>query len=156
MRSKFKDEHPFEKRKSEAKRIRDKYPDRIPVICEKVDNSDISSIGKKKYLEPSELTVGQFVYVIRKRIKLSPEKAIFVFVNDILPPTASLISAIYEEHKDADEFLYITYSGENTFGNNDQASVTTFGQPLATCEEDFRGPGAAAVSLSLGLYSEVV
>ena len=31
MRSKFKDEHPFEKRKAEAERIRDKYQDRIPV-----------------------------------------------------------------------------------------------------------------------------
>ncbi|KAG2234948.1 hypothetical protein INT48_005102 [Thamnidium elegans] len=94
MRSKFKDEHPFgkqkhiEKRKAEAERIRQKYPDRIPVICEKVEKSDIPTIDKKKYLVPADLTVGQFVYVIRKRIKLSPEKAIFIFVNEILPPTA--------------------------------------------------------------------
>ena len=67
---------------------------------------------------PADLTVGQFVYVIRKRIKLSPEKAIFIFVsNNVLPPTASLMSAVYEEHKDDDGFLYITYSGENTFGD---------------------------------------
>jgi hypothetical protein len=31
--------------------------------------------------------VGQFVYVIRKRIKLSSEKAIFIFVDNVLPPT---------------------------------------------------------------------
>jgi GABA(A) receptor-associated protein len=43
--------------------------------------------------------VGQFVYVIRKRIKLAPEKAIFIFVDEVLPPTAALMSAIYEEHK---------------------------------------------------------
>jgi hypothetical protein len=46
-----------------------------------------------------DLTVGQFVYVIRKRIKLAPEKAIFIFVDETLPPTAALMSAIYEEHK---------------------------------------------------------
>jgi len=34
MRSKFKDEHPFEKRKAEAERIRQKYADRIPVSNE--------------------------------------------------------------------------------------------------------------------------
>ncbi|RDA86628.1 hypothetical protein CP532_1049, partial [Ophiocordyceps camponoti-leonardi (nom. inval.)] len=117
MRSKFKDEHPFEKRKAEAERIRQKYADRIPVICEKVEKSDITTIDKKKYLVPSDLTVGQFVYVIRKRIKLSPEKAIFIFVEEVLPPTAALMSSIYEEHKDDDGFLYITYSGENTFGS---------------------------------------
>lgn len=114
--SSFKKEHPFEKRQAEAQRIRSKYPDRIPVICEKADRSDIPDIDKKKYLVPSDLTVGQFVYVIRKRIKLSPEKAIFIFINNVLPPTAALMSSIYEEQKDDDGFLYITYSGENTFG----------------------------------------
>lgn len=112
----FKEEHDETKRKSEAARIRAKYPDRIPVICEKDDRSDIPDIDKKKYLVPADLTVGQFVYVIRKRIKLSPEKAIFIFINNTLPPTASLMSTIYEEQKDSDGFLYITYSGENTFG----------------------------------------
>ena len=28
-----------------------------------------------------------------------PEKAIFIFVDEVLPPTAALMSAIYEEHK---------------------------------------------------------
>ena len=77
------------------------------VICEKAEKSDIATIDKKKYLVPSDLTVGQFVYVIRKRIKLSPEKAIFIFVDEVLPPTAALMSSIYEEHKDEDGFLYI-------------------------------------------------
>ncbi|CAI5485847.1 unnamed protein product [Closterium sp. NIES-64] len=115
-KSAFKKEHPLEKRKAEASRIREKYPDRIPVIVEKAPRSDIPEIDKKKYLVPAELAVGQFVFIIRKRIKLHPEKAIFVFVNSVLPPTASLMSAIYEEHKDPDGFLYMTYSGETTFG----------------------------------------
>jgi GABA(A) receptor-associated protein len=84
---------------------RQKYSDRIPVICEKVEKSDIATIDKKKYLVPADLTVGQFVYVIRKRIKLSPEKAIFIFVDEVLPPTAALMSSIYEEHKDEDGYV---------------------------------------------------
>eukprot|EP01135_Chromosphaera_perkinsii_P005646 Nk52_evm17s356 gene=Nk52_evmTU17s356 len=117
MRSSFKQEHLYEKRKAEAARIRSKYPDRIPVIVEKAEKSDITEIDKKKYLVPMDLTVGQFVYVIRKRIKLSPEKAIFIFVNNVLPPTSASMATIYEEQKDEDGFLYVTYSGENTFGN---------------------------------------
>jgi len=112
----FKDQHPFEKRKVEAERIRRKYPDRIPVIAEKAEKSDIPDIDKKKYLVPADLTVGQFVYVIRKRIKLQPEKAIFIFVNNTIPPTGALMSQIYKEQKDHDGFLYVTYSGESTFG----------------------------------------
>lgn len=55
--------------------------------------------------------MGQFVYVIRKRIKLAPEKAIFIFVSDVLPATSAMMSAIYDEHKDEDGFLYVRYVG---------------------------------------------
>lgn len=105
-----------EKRKSEAERIRAKYPDRVPVICEKADRSDIPDIDKKKYLVPADLTVGQFHYVIRKRIQLAPEKALFLFCSNTIPPNHALMSTVYEEQKDEDGFLYVQYSGESTFG----------------------------------------
>jgi hypothetical protein len=47
-RSSFKLEHPLERRQAEANRIREKYPDRIPVIVEKAERSDIPDIDKKK------------------------------------------------------------------------------------------------------------
>lgn len=112
----FKSKFPFEKRKSEADRIMKKYPDRIPVIVEKRGSSDIATIDKNKYLVPKDITVGQFVYVIRKRIKLTPEQAIFIFVNNTLPATSQQISEVYQEHKDSDGFVYLEYSGESTFG----------------------------------------
>ncbi|KMS99141.1 hypothetical protein BVRB_2g047490 [Beta vulgaris subsp. vulgaris] len=102
--------------RGDATRVREKYPDKIPVIVEKAERSDIPNINKKKYLVPADLTVGQFVYVIRRRIKLSADKAIFIFVDNVLPSTGAIMSATYEEKKDEDGFLYVTYSGENTFG----------------------------------------
>ncbi|CDY24873.1 BnaA03g59770D [Brassica napus] len=87
----FKSEHPLERRQIEASRTRDKYPDRcmLQVIVEKAERSLMFPISTRKiqYLVPDDLTVGQFVYVVRKRIKLSAEKAIFVFVKNTLPPT---------------------------------------------------------------------
>lgn len=117
----FKQEHTFDKRKAEADKILEKYPDRIPVICEKHERShDIPDIDKKKYLVPSDLTVGQFAYVIRRRIRIAPEKSIFIYVDkdnsQTMTNTALQMSSIYEEKKDKDGFLYITYAGENIFG----------------------------------------
>ena len=112
----FQANHSFDKRHAEASRIRAKYPDRIPVIVERAPKTDIPDIDKHKFLVPNDLTVGQFVYVIRKRIKLTPEKAMFMFVNNTLPPTASLMSSLYKQHKDVDGFLYTSISGETTFG----------------------------------------
>ena len=114
--SSFRDKFEFEKRKCESVRIKKKYPDRIPVIVERVENSNIENIAKHKYLVPKDLTIGQLVYIIRKNIKLEPEQAIFLFINNTLPPTSSLISSVYNEQMDLDGFLYISYSGENAFG----------------------------------------
>jgi GABA(A) receptor-associated protein len=76
----------------------------------------IVRIDKIKYLVPKDLTVGQFLYVIRKRMRLSSEKALFVFVNNTMPPTTQMVGDIYNRHKDSDGFLYLYYSYENTFG----------------------------------------
>ena len=115
--SNFKESNAFDKRLVESIKIKQKYPNRIPIICEKTKKTTIADIDKNKFLVPNDLTMGQFLYVIRKRIKLSAEEAIFVYINNsILPPTSALVSTIYEEYKDDDGFLYLTYSGENTFG----------------------------------------
>ena len=119
----FKDEHPFDKRKSEADKIRHKYQDRIPVIVERnAKERNIEEIDKKKYLVPGELTVSQFMYVVKKRIKIGPEHALYCFVKDsktgkdVLPASSSTMAVVYQQHKDEDCFLYLTYAGEAQFG----------------------------------------
>jgi GABA(A) receptor-associated protein len=102
----------------ESNRILAKYPDRIPIICEKNKNAgnNCPTIDKNKYLLSSELTVGQFIYVIRKRLNVSSDKALFIFIGNIIPANSNYISRIYNMYKDHDNFLYVTYSFENTFG----------------------------------------
>ena len=80
-------------------------------------------MDKQKYLVPRDLTVGQFLYVIRKRMNLGPEVALFLFVEDshgksLLPMTGTPILVIEKDHVKADGFVYLTYSGENTFGSS--------------------------------------
>ena len=114
----YKNQFDLEHRKDESNRIREKYPTRIPVIVEMKDQSnDVPDIDKKKFLVPNDLTVGQFIFVVRKRIQLAPEKALFCFIDDTIPSTNSLMSQLYTDHKDEDGFLYISYTGENTFGD---------------------------------------
>lgn len=115
---KFKSANTFESRFQESSRIVSKYPDRIPIICEKLHekNNDIPTIDKTKYLVPVDLTISQFLFVIRNRMKLPAEKGIFLFVGNTIPPSSSMIANLYEIYKDPDGFLYINYSGENVFG----------------------------------------
>ncbi len=115
----FKSKHLFNDRKMEAERILLKYPDRIPIICEKINikNSQIPNIDKNKYLVPTDLSLGQFIHIIRSRIKMNSEQAIYIFVdNSIIPSSSEIIKTLYDKYKDLDGFMYLSYSGENTFG----------------------------------------
>lgn len=114
----YKEQYSFEQRKAEADRILTKYPDRIPIIVERSRRSNIQEIDKNKYLVPSELTLGQFKHVLSKRIKLTSDQAIFIFVNNTTPSISTLISDLYDRHKDECGFLFLYYSGEATFGMN--------------------------------------
>jgi GABA(A) receptor-associated protein len=114
--SKFKDTYPYISRFHESSRVLNKYPDRIPVICEKSKDCKMDEIDKHKYLVPVDLTCGQFIYIIRKRLKLPAEKAIFIFINGSIPPTSTSIAEIYYKNKNEDGFLYVTYTSENVFG----------------------------------------
>ncbi|XP_055388734.1 uncharacterized protein LOC129617609 [Condylostylus longicornis] len=125
----------LEKRAAEAHRIRSKYPNRIPVICERAARSDLPEMDKKKFLVPMNMMVGEFKYIVHKHInqcalsrqeqaqgapvQASPvthEKTIYLFVNNTAPKAGALMQELYEEHVSEDGFLYVEYSAENTLG----------------------------------------
>lgn len=114
----FRKEHPFEKREAEASRLLAKYPDRVPIIVEKVEKTELPELDKKKYLAPVDLTAGQFLYVLRKRLQLKPEKAMFLFTEKTksLPAGNTQMGEIHQHHRDEDGFLYLLVSAEETFG----------------------------------------
>ena len=90
----------FEKRSQDSTQVKLKHPDRIPVICEKhYDNIKLEHLSKKKYLVPIELTISEFISI-----------------GHIIPPSTTMFGHLYHEYKDADGYLYITYTSENTFG----------------------------------------
>lgn len=115
---KYIDKRSFEERKKETDEILSKYPDRIPCILEKssISSNELPNIDKQKFLVPGDLTMSQFMFVIRKRIKIKPEQAIFLFCNGEILLNQSQIKDIYNKYKKTDNYIYLEYSGESTFG----------------------------------------
>jgi len=113
--SKFARDTIFAKRLGEAEDKLKEFPDRVPVILEAAKSATVE-LDKRKYLVPASVTVAQFLQIVRKRVKLSPEQAIFLFVDNTLPPMSQLMSQLYQTHAANDRFLYIVYSTESTFG----------------------------------------
>ncbi len=118
MNFKFKEQYSDIKRRADINKIREKYPDRIPIICEKDKKSIITDLDKYRYLVKSDLTASQFSFVIRKRLGLNKSLALFLLVNgkhSIQGETT--LGEIYEKYGDPDDgFLYILYSAEIIYG----------------------------------------
>tara|TARA_A100001015_G_C15030418_1_gene732903 strand:+ start:1230 stop:1577 length:348 start_codon:yes stop_codon:yes gene_type:complete len=112
----FKDCHSHEDRSNESKKIMIRYPERIPIIVEKAKGCRLANLSKNKYLAPKDMTMSQFVFMVRKRIQLEPSEAMFLMVNHSLVNGSALIGQIYTDHKESDGFLYMIYTSENTFG----------------------------------------
>jgi GABA(A) receptor-associated protein len=74
-----------EQRKKESRQILQKYPDRIPVVVQRAPKSNLVDLDKHKFLVPFEVTIAQFMWILRQRLTLSPNKAIYLFVNRTLP-----------------------------------------------------------------------
>jgi len=99
-----------------ANKMRERYKGRLPVlIWSVIDNIDIV---KRKFIVPEGVTMGQFLYILKKQIKnKDAAEAIFLIIHNknILPLMGDTIGKIYAEHND-NGFLKLAISKENTFG----------------------------------------
>ena len=66
---------------------------------------------------PNDLTAYKFSYIIRKRIKMPEKDSLYFFVQGkYVLKGDTLMSEVYENKKDQDGFLYISYTDETTLG----------------------------------------
>lgn len=108
---------PFDERKLKAALILKQHVGRIPVVVECSDQlQSLHPLKKNKFIVPFDLTLSQFIFVIRKHMKLDPTYAIFVFINNKLHPITSLMGALYQDQQDEDGFMYLNIFQESTFG----------------------------------------
>ena len=93
MPSLYKKNTPLEERKIKSHKLKELYPNRIPVIVE----MSSSSASFSKFMEQKH-------------------KVKYLVPNELFPMTSPL-SALYHEYGDEDGFLYIEFCEENTFGS---------------------------------------
>ena len=102
-----------------------KYPNRIPVIITSktikfTDNN--KNKNNSNFIIPSNITMAEFIIMIRKRIELLQEESVFVFVidkktkKDIMVPASSTMETIYSQYKDDNLILKLYFEKEAVFG----------------------------------------
>ena len=108
-------------RLAESTKIRLKHSDRLPIICEVLPSSRHAlKLESSKYLVQKNITVSQFMHVLRRKIQLGAEQAIFILTEQgTLPTISHSMLDVYNNYKNPDGFLYLSVAVENTFGAQD-------------------------------------
>ncbi|XP_057315423.1 microtubule-associated proteins 1A/1B light chain 3C-like [Hydractinia symbiolongicarpus] len=114
----FKQRKSYSSRRDEVAGIRAKFPSKIPVIVERYHKEKaLPLLDKTKFLVPQELTMSQFVTIVRNRMSLSPTQSFYLIVNNkSLASMSTTLQEIYKDEKDEDGFLYMTYASQEIFG----------------------------------------
>ena len=118
VRGSFKQRKGFENRQAEVASIRQKFPNKVPVIVERyAKEKDLPVLDKTKFLVPEELSMGQFLTIIRNRMSLRNSQAFYLLVNGKnMSGLTNQIGQVYTTEKDPDGFLYMVYASQEFFG----------------------------------------
>lgn len=105
----------FDERQRESRTMVHRHRDRLPVVIE--PRGMAPEVDKRKYMVPKEMPFGQFMLVVRNRMSLGPEQALFFFTSaNVLVSSSTQVGDVYLQSADEDGFLYIFYQVEHTFG----------------------------------------
>ena len=122
MEFRFKREKNLDERKQTGRNLKEKFPDKIPIILEKDPKTKLKEIDKSKFLVSKELTVANFLLMICKRMEIDPNSAIVLMVKETAKTTRTLtadscLRDIYEKYADKEDgFLYIIYTSQLFWG----------------------------------------
>ena len=129
--SDFKRKFSIDDRQRQTKAIIEKYEIKCPIYLtydkEIINKNFIDNSSKQlnKYIVTSELTLAQFLVIVRKKINVNAEESLTLFIesyqndkliNTVLAPSTNSIGEIYLNNKDEDGFLYLKLVKENVFG----------------------------------------
>jgi GABA(A) receptor-associated protein len=103
-------------RPGEIDRLKQQFPEKTFVFVSQAARSTLPPLDKSKYIVPRSSTISQFLFILRSRMKLPPEKALYLFVKNTLPPSSMTFRDIEHLYADDDGAVRITYAAESTFG----------------------------------------
>lgn len=98
----------------EFERIQMKHPNRKAIILER-HGTQTPRLDKEKFLVPWDLTAGQLLHVVRLRLPLGRNQAIFLLHDNAPLSPQTVLSTLLNS---PEGFLYVNYAMEEAFGHS--------------------------------------
>ena len=100
-----------------SEKLMKQNPGKIPIICEKAPKSKLKKMDKSKFLVPRDFVVSQFNLLIRTKIELNSEEALYLLAiakhSEYSIVGETRLGDIYERYANKEDgFLYIVYAEE--------------------------------------------
>lgn len=74
-------------------------------------------MDREKFLVPKDLTFGQLLFVLRRRLHIEAGQSLFLYSKQrVLGGQTPVIDVYHRDHDPEDGFLYVQYTMESTFG----------------------------------------
>ena len=112
--------------KNKIETLLKKYPDRVPIIITSrsinLKDNNTNNTNNTNFIVPSNITIAEFIIILRKRIKIYKEESIFMFVidnitkKDIMVQSSITIDTLYSQYKDENLILNLYVEKESVFG----------------------------------------
>ena len=102
-----------------AKRLMEKYPNKIPIIIEGSRFFNLKhNIKHKKYMVSRDSSFIQFMLAVKLNIDTINAYDAIYFNTDkgVIFPSSQCIGDIYDNYKSENDILYLYLTSENTFG----------------------------------------
>jgi hypothetical protein len=102
---------------AEFKKVSALYPEKYPIIV--ISEDPQLQLEKQKYMVVKTMTFGEFAAIIRARLTLAPDTALFYFVGKYkkcVHHSQSIGELAKEYANEDDKFLAIYFRGESAFG----------------------------------------
>lgn len=115
-KKKFKELYSLEDRKNLFDTWSRRYDKKIFVVAETFNNEQLPFFSEIFKIEPNA-TVHKLVKLIRNRMKLEEQVAIYIYCNKVIVPPTNIMQSVYERHKDGDGILYLNIVSIDAFGN---------------------------------------
>ncbi len=99
-------------RRKAVTRVLLKHPGHVPMEVV----FDSMKLPRKRYLLKPDMTVGQFMAVLRDRRVVKPCDGLFMMFGTVMPPVTASMNDMHSQHQDEAGMLVCTVCRERTFG----------------------------------------
>ncbi|KAK0413912.1 hypothetical protein QR680_007054 [Steinernema hermaphroditum] len=114
----YKERRMLSQRKRLFAEVTQKNPGKIPLIIERLRGEKyLPVIDRCQFLVTETTTVAELTAVIRRRLVLTSDQSLVIFINEkTIPSPLTSMWKLYEDERDEDGFMYVTYSSQSYFG----------------------------------------